>query len=71
MNVPMDIGNGTPRSWRRRFIRRQPWENISTAIIAAGVLMLLQPLSMTLYSYSFATMLAGVVAFTIVSKFPE
>lgn len=56
-----------------RFIRlrRGPWENLATIIIAAGVLMLLQPLSMTLYTWSFATMLLGTVMFIIVSKFPE
>jgi hypothetical protein len=56
---------------RSRFIRRQPWENIATAIIAAGVVMLLQPLSLTLYSYSLVTMLTGIILFMIVSKFPE
>ena len=40
-------------------------------VIGAGVLMLLQPLSLTLYSYSFITTLMGVVMFTIVSKFPD
>ena len=56
-----------------RFIRfrRGPWENLATVIIGVGVLMLLQPLSLTLYSYSFATMLAGTLMFVIVSKFPE
>jgi hypothetical protein len=57
--------------WRSRLIRRQPWENIATGVIGAGVVMLLQPLSLTLYSYSLMTMLAGIVMFTIVSKFPE
>ena len=51
--------------------RRGPWENLATIVIALGVLMLLQPLSLSLYSYSFATMLAGTLMFVIVSKFPE
>jgi hypothetical protein len=51
--------------------RRGPWENLATIVIALGVLMLLQPLSLALYSYSFATMLAGTLMFVIVSKFPE
>jgi hypothetical protein len=56
-----------------RFLRfrRGPWENLATVIIAFGVLMLLQPLSMTLYTYSFATTLIGTAMFVIVSKFPE
>ncbi|QIG48534.1 hypothetical protein G5V57_12855 [Nordella sp. HKS 07] len=52
-------------------LRRGPWENLATIVIAAGVLMLLQPLSLILYTWSFATMLAGTVMFVIVSKFPE
>lgn len=52
-------------------LRRGPWENLATIVIAAGVLMLLQPLSLTLYTWSFATMLAGTLMFVIVSKFPE
>ncbi len=51
--------------------RRGPWENLATIVIAVGVLMLLQPLSLTLYSYSFATMLIGTLMFVVVSKFPE
>lgn len=56
------------RLWR---LRRGPWENLATIVIALGVLMLLQPLSLTLYTYSFATMLLGTIMFVIVSKFPE
>ena len=52
-------------------LRRGPWENLATIVIALGVLMLLQPLSLTLYTYSFATMLVGTLMFVIVSKFPE
>jgi predicted membrane protein len=51
--------------------RRGPWENLATIIIALGVLMLLQPLSITLFTWSFVTTLVGTVMFIIVSKFPE
>ena len=51
--------------------RRGPWENLATVLIALGVLMLLQPLSLTLYSYSFAVTLLGTIMFIIVSKFPD
>jgi uncharacterized membrane protein YjjP (DUF1212 family) len=54
-----------------RLFRRGPWEAAAIAVIAAGVFMLLQPFALTLYTYSFVTMLAGVLLFTIVSKFPE
>jgi hypothetical protein len=52
-------------------LRREPWETLAVVIIALGVLMLLQPLSMTLYTYSFITTLIGTVMFIIVTKFPE
>ena len=52
-------------------IRRAPLERVATAVIAAGVFMLLQPFSMTLYTWSFLTTLAGTVMFMIVSKLPE
>ena len=51
--------------------RRGLMENIATAIIAVGFLMLLQPFALSLYSYSFITMLFGTAMFIIVSKFPE
>jgi hypothetical protein len=54
-----------------RWLRRGPMEAAATVVIAAGVLMLLQPLSMALYSHSFVTTLAGTITFVIVSKFPE
>ena len=60
-----------PDHKRRGFFRRGPLENLATAIIAAGVIMLMQPFFLTLYSYSFVTTLVGTVMFIIVSKFPE
>lgn len=54
-----------------RVLRRGPLEAAATAIIAAGVVMLMQPFSLTLYSWSFATTLFGTVMFTIVSKVRE
>ena len=52
-------------------MKRARWENVASAVIGAGVLMLLQPFSMTLYTYSFVTTLAGVVLFTVASKLPD
>jgi hypothetical protein len=54
-----------------RWLRRGPMEAVATVVIAAGVLMLLQPLSMTLFRHSFLTTLCGTVLFMVVSKFPE
>ncbi len=55
----------------RRIFRRGPWENLATAVIVVGVMMLCQPFLIDLYTYSFITTLTGVAMFTIVSKFPE
>jgi hypothetical protein len=57
--------------WHRRLLRRGPWEAGAVVVIAAGVVMLMQPFSLALYTWSFLTTLTGTVAFTIVSKFPE
>ena len=59
------------RRFADRILRRGPLEAIATTIIAAGVVMLMQPFSLTLYSWSFATTLFGTVLFTIVSKVRE
>lgn len=67
--------NAIPSIVRRgladRVLRRGPLEAAATTIIAAGVVMLMQPFSLTLYSWSFATTLFGTVMFTIVSKVRE
>ncbi len=52
-------------------LRRGPMENLATAIIAIGFLMMFQPFALSLYTYSFVTLLAGTVMFIVVSKFPE
>jgi hypothetical protein len=56
---------------RKRFFRRGPWENVATVLIAVGVLMLMQPFSMFLFSQSFRVILTGTIMFLIVSHFPE
>jgi hypothetical protein len=60
-----------PRSALRRLFRRDPWENAATAVISAGVVMLCQPFWLTLYTYSFLTILGGTIMFVVVSKFPR
>jgi len=64
----------TKISQRRRWpgwARRGIMENVAIALILIGVFMLVQPFSITLYGWSFVTVLVGVVMFTVVSKFPE
>lgn len=63
--------NPTPARAARRLFRRGPWENGSTALIGLGVLMLVQPFSLNIYSWSFAVILAGTLAFVITSHFPD
>ena len=55
----------------RRLFRRGPWENAATLLIGVGVVMLMQPLSLALFSHSFAVILTGTIGFVIVSHFPE
>jgi len=52
-------------------LRRGPWEMVATIIIAAGVVMLMQPFFMWAYTYSFITTLVGTVMFIVVSHFRE
>lgn len=40
-------------------------------LIGVGVVMLTQPFSLDMFSYSFVTILAGTLGFVIVSHFPD
>jgi hypothetical protein len=61
----------SPAPGRRRFFRRGPWEVGAIGLIGIGVVMLMQPFSLSLYGYSFVTILAGTLGFVIVSHFPD
>jgi hypothetical protein len=52
-------------------LRRGPWEMLATILIALGVIMLMQPFAMILFTWSFIVTLVGTVMFIIVSHFPE
>ena len=52
-------------------LRRGPWEMLATILIALGVVMLMQPFLMILFTWSFIVTLVGTVMFIIVSHFPE
>ena len=54
-----------------RWLRRKPMERLAIFLLAAGVIMLMQPLWIGFYTYSFVTELAGIVLFTIATKLPE
>jgi hypothetical protein len=53
------------------WLRRNRLELVACGVIGLGILMLLQPFALVLYTWSFVTMLAGTVMFMVVSKFPE
>jgi hypothetical protein len=55
----------------KRYSPRAIAENVATALITAGVVMLMQPFSLTLYSWSFLVTLTGTILFVTGSKFPE
>ena len=55
----------------RRWLRRGPWEMASTVVIAIGVVMLMQPFWLPLFTYSFITILVGTIMFVVVSHFRE
>ena len=59
------------RGFAGKILRRRPLEAIATTIIAIGVVMLMQPFFLVLYSWSFATTLSGTVMFIIASKVRE
>jgi hypothetical protein len=70
--MSLDANTSMPRrGFADMILRRGPLEAIATAIIAVGVVMLMQPFFLTLYSWSFATTLFGTVMFIIVSKVRE
>jgi hypothetical protein len=52
-------------------LRRGPWENLATVLIALGVVMLMQPFVLWAYTWSFLVTLIGTVMFIITSHFPE
>jgi hypothetical protein len=52
-------------------LRRGEWELVASALIALGVIMLMQPFSLWMFSHSFVVTLAGTVTFIVVSHFPE
>ena len=51
--------------------RRGAWELLASILIALGVVMMMQPLALSLFSYSFLVTLVGTVMFIITSHFPE
>ena len=68
--TPAAEAPGAPSGWPKA-LRRVPMEMLACGLITIGILMLLQPLALILYTWSFVTMLFGTVLFMVVSKFPQ
>ena len=69
-SVPAALKTPARHAWPR-WLSRGPLELVACAVISLGILMLLQPFALILYTWSFVTMLFGTVMFMVVSKFPE
>ena len=54
-----------------KWLRRGPMEVAACIVITLGIVMMLQPFAMVLYTYSFVTTLFGTVMFMLVSKLPD
>ena len=68
--VPPPTAAPVPAAWPR-WLRRSPMERVACAVIALGLAMMLQPIALVLYTWSFATTLFGTAMFIVVSKFPD
>ena len=58
------------RRWPR-WLRRSRMELVACIVIALGLAMMLQPIALAIYTWSFATTLFGTAMFIVVSKFPD
>lgn len=61
----------SPSPTARRWYRRGPWEVGTMVLIALGLIMLMQPFFLEVYSYSFVVLLIGVIGYSIAGKLPQ
>jgi len=54
-----------------RFFRRTPWERVTAGLIGLGLVMLMQPWFIDVFSYGFNVLLAGVVGYSIAGYLSE
>ncbi len=59
------------RGRRRRWLRRDPMENLASVVIGIGVFMLMQPYAIEIYGWSFLVILAGTLGFVVASHLPR
>ena len=55
----------------KRLFSRTPWERSTIGLIALGLVMLMQPWSIALFSHGFTVLLVGVIGFSIAGKLPQ
>jgi hypothetical protein len=55
----------------RRFFQRALWERTAGGLIGLGLVMLMQPWAIEIYSYGFTVLLAGVIGYSIAPRLPE
>jgi hypothetical protein len=55
----------------KQFFNRTPWERTTMGLIGLGLVMLMQPWSIDVFSYAFTVLLAGVVGYSIAGKLPQ
>ena len=55
----------------RRYFQRTPWERATGGLIGLGLVMLMQPWAIEIYSYGFTVLLAGVIGYSIAGKLPQ
>jgi hypothetical protein len=75
MTEPSNLPNLKPQplemkpksGWRSRRI----WEPVTTAMILGGIVMLMQPFALFLYTYSFIVILIGTIGFAVATKQPD
>ncbi len=56
---------------RRRWLRRDPMENLASVVIGIGVFMLMQPYAIEIYRWSFLVILTGTLGFVVASHLPR
>ena len=61
----------TTRKSTPQWLRRTPWEIGTSSLIGLGLVMLMQPWSIEVYSYGFTVLLAGVIGYSIAGKLPQ
>lgn len=61
----------SPSQTARRWCRRGPWEAVTMALIALGLVMLMQPFFLEVYAYSFVVLLTGVIGYSVAGKLPQ